>query len=52
MTLMPAYIYQQAGSLQNWPFGAAISIVFLVAVLAAVTVFNLLGRLVPGVTRT
>lgn len=48
MMLMPAYIYQQAGSLQDWPYGAAISIIFLVAVLAAVTIFNLLGRIAPG----
>lgn len=51
MMLMPAYIYQQAVSLQDWPFGAALSIVFLVAVLAIVMAFNLLGRLTPGLTR-
>ena len=45
MLLMPGYIYQQAAAVQDWPFAAAISVVFLVAVLAAVTVFNLLGRL-------
>lgn len=45
MLFMPMYIYQQASSLQNWPFAAAISLVFLVAVMACVTVFNLLGRL-------
>jgi putative spermidine/putrescine transport system permease protein len=45
MLLMPGYIYQQAAASQDWPFAAAISVIFLVAVLAAVTVFNLLGRL-------
>lgn len=45
MLFMPMYIYQQASSLQNWPFAAAISLVFLVAVMACVSVFNLLGRL-------
>ena len=34
MLFMPMYIYQQASTLQNWPFAAAISIIFLVAVLA------------------
>ena len=45
MLFMPMYIYQQASSLQNWPFAAAISLVFLVAVLACVALLNLLGRL-------
>ena len=48
MLFMPMYIYQQASTLQNWPFAAAISLVFLVAVMACVTVFNLLGRLTRG----
>jgi putative spermidine/putrescine transport system permease protein len=48
MLFMPMYIYQQASSLQNWPFAAAISLVFLVAVLACVTLFNLLGRMGRG----
>ncbi|GGF70180.1 ABC transporter permease [Azorhizobium oxalatiphilum] len=48
MLFMPMYIYQQASTLQNWPFAAAISIIFLVAVLAVVMVFNLLGRLSRG----
>jgi putative spermidine/putrescine transport system permease protein len=45
MLFMPMYIYQQASTLQNWPFAAAISLVFLVAVLACVALFNRLGRL-------
>ena len=45
MLFMPMYIYQQATALQNWPFAAAISIVFLGAVLAVISIFNVLGRL-------
>jgi putative spermidine/putrescine transport system permease protein len=48
MLFMPMYIYQQSSTLNNWPFAAAISIIFLVAVLAAVTIFNMLGRLSKG----
>ncbi|MCM2339884.1 ABC transporter permease [Rhodoferax sp.] len=48
MLFMPMYIYQQASTLQNWPFAAAISLVFLVAVLGCVTIFNLLGRMSRG----
>ena len=45
MLFMPMYLYQQASTLQNWPFASAISIIFLLAVLAVVTVFGTLGRL-------
>lgn len=48
MLFMPMYIYQQASALQNWPFAAAISLVFLVAVLACVAIVNQLGRLSRG----
>jgi putative spermidine/putrescine transport system permease protein len=48
MLFMPMYLYQQASSLNNWPFAAAIAIVFLVAVLACVTLLNLAGRLSRG----
>jgi putative spermidine/putrescine transport system permease protein len=48
MLFMPMYIYQQSSALTNWPFAAAISIIFLVAVLAAVSLFNTLGRLSKG----
>jgi putative spermidine/putrescine transport system permease protein len=48
MLFMPMYIFQQATALQNWPFAAAISIVFLAAVLAVVSVFNVLSRLSKG----
>lgn len=45
MLFMPMYIYQQATALQNWPFAAAISIIFLAAVLAVISIFNTLSRL-------
>jgi putative spermidine/putrescine transport system permease protein len=48
MLFMPMYLYQQASTLQNWPFASAISIIFLLAVLAVVSVFNMLGRLSRG----
>jgi putative spermidine/putrescine transport system permease protein len=48
MLFMPMYIYQQASTLQNWPFAAAIAIIFLVAVLAGIMVFSFLGRLSRG----
>ncbi|MEI7710854.1 MAG: ABC transporter permease [Rhodospirillales bacterium] len=50
MLLMPSYIYQQAIALQNWPFAAAISMVFLIAVLAVLAAFTALGRLARGGT--
>ena len=46
--LMPMYIYQQASTLQNWPFAAAIAIIFLGAVLAGLSLISLLGRLSRG----
>jgi putative spermidine/putrescine transport system permease protein len=48
MLLMPSYIYQQAIALQNWPFAAAISMIFLVAVLAVLAVLAALSRLSKG----
>ncbi len=48
MLFMPMYLYQQSSTLNNWPFAAAISIIFLLAVLLAVSLFNLLGRLSRG----
>ena len=41
---MPMYIYQQALTLQNWPFAATISVIFMLAVLFCIALFNLLGR--------
>lgn len=48
MLFMPMYLYQQASTLNNWPFAAAIAIIFLIAVLGCVTIFNQLGRLSRG----
>ncbi|MEN3379518.1 MAG: putative spermidine/putrescine transport system permease protein [Hyphomicrobiales bacterium] len=48
MLFMPMYLYQQASTLQNWPFAAAISFIFLVAVLAVITIFNTLGKISQG----
>jgi putative spermidine/putrescine transport system permease protein len=41
---MPLDIYQQAVGANNWPFAAAISIIFMVAVIAVVAVLSLIGR--------
>src|ERR671936_314319 len=41
---MPLHIYQQAIGANNWPFAAAISVIFMVAVLAAVALLTLVGR--------
>jgi putative spermidine/putrescine transport system permease protein len=41
---MPLLIYQQAISLNDWPFAATVSIVLLATVLLLVSAFNQLGR--------
>jgi putative spermidine/putrescine transport system permease protein len=41
---MPLHIYQQAVGANNWPFAAAISTVFMVAVLIIVGILGALGR--------
>jgi putative spermidine/putrescine transport system permease protein len=41
---MPLDIYQQAVGANNWPFAAAISIIFMVAVIAVVAVLSLIAR--------
>jgi putative spermidine/putrescine transport system permease protein len=41
---MPLHIYQQAIGANNWPFAAAISVIFMIAVLAAVALLTLIGR--------
>ena len=41
---MPQYIYQQAISLQNWPFAATISIVFTVSIIGIMYLFNRAGQ--------
>ena len=44
MLFMPAYVLQQAIALGDLPFAAAISVIFLVCVLAVVAALTLLGR--------
>ena len=44
LVYMPLHIYQQAIGANNWPFAAAISVIFMVAVLAAVALLTLVGR--------
>jgi putative spermidine/putrescine transport system permease protein len=41
---MPLHIYQQAVGANNWPFAAAISVVFMIAVLIIVGILGALGR--------
>jgi len=41
---MPLDIYQQAIGANNWPYAAALSIIFMVAVMAVVVVLNAAGR--------
>ena len=41
---MPLHIYQQAVGANNWPFAAAISIVFMIAVTSVVAVLSMLAR--------
>jgi putative spermidine/putrescine transport system permease protein len=41
---MPLHIYQQAVGANNWPFAAAISIIFMVTVMAVVAVLSAIGR--------
>jgi putative spermidine/putrescine transport system permease protein len=41
---MPLHIYQQAIGANNWPFAAAISVIFMVAVLIILAVIGVIGR--------
>jgi putative spermidine/putrescine transport system permease protein len=41
---MPLDIYQQAVGANNWPFAAALSIIFMITVMAVVAVLSALGR--------
>ena len=41
---MPLYIYQQAIGANNWPVAAAVSVIFMLAVLAVIFGLNTLGR--------
>jgi putative spermidine/putrescine transport system permease protein len=42
---MPLHIYQQAIGANNWPFAAAISVVFMLAVLVVIYALDRAGRL-------
>jgi putative spermidine/putrescine transport system permease protein len=44
---MPLHIYQQAIGANNWPFAAAISVIFMFAVLIVVFLLNQLTRMTP-----
>jgi putative spermidine/putrescine transport system permease protein len=44
LVYMPLHIYQQAVGANNWPFAAAISVVFMVSVLIIVGLLGALGR--------
>lgn len=41
---MPLFIFQQAMDLQNWPFAAAISVVFMISVLLIVGLMVMMAR--------
>ena len=41
---MPLHIYQQAIGANNWPFAAAISVIFMIAVLVVVAAAQPAGR--------
>lgn len=41
---MPLFIFQEALDLQNWPFAAALSVIFMVSVLLVVAALVTLGR--------
>ena len=44
LVYMPLFLYQQATGTQDWPFAAAIALIFMVAVLFVVFVLNAVGR--------
>ena len=44
LVYMPLFIYQQAVGANNWPFAAAMSVIFMVAVLFVVYALNLVAR--------
>ena len=47
LVYMPLHIYQQAIGANNWPFAAAISVIFMFAVLIVVYLLNQLTRIAP-----
>jgi putative spermidine/putrescine transport system permease protein len=48
---MPYHVYQQAVGANDWPFAAAISVIFMVSVLGVVALLGRLGRVGRGVAR-
>lgn len=44
LVYMPLMIYQQAVGANNWPFAAAVSVIFMIAVLVIVALLGALGR--------
>jgi putative spermidine/putrescine transport system permease protein len=48
LVYMPLHIYQQAIGANNWPFAAAISVIFMFAVLCVVALLNMLSRVTPA----
>jgi putative spermidine/putrescine transport system permease protein len=48
LVYMPLHIYQQAIGANNWPFAAAISVIFMGAVLCVVALLNMLTRMTPA----
>ena len=42
--LMPSYIYQQAVGVQDWPFSAAVSLIFTLAVVGIVFAIGVMSR--------
>jgi putative spermidine/putrescine transport system permease protein len=41
---MPLNIYQQAVGANNWPFAAALSIIFMLTVMGVVAALSAIGR--------
>src|SRR5882672_1695424 len=52
LVYMPLHIYQQAVGANNWPFAAAISVIFMFAVLIVVYLLNQLTRIAPTDARS
>ena len=48
LVYMPLFIYQQATGANNWPFAAAMSVIFMIAVLFIVYVLNILAKTSRG----
>ncbi|HEX9461418.1 MAG TPA: ABC transporter permease [Alphaproteobacteria bacterium] len=51
LVYMPLHIYQQAIGANNWPFAAAISVIFMGAILVVVALLNQLARAGTDATR-